>query len=65
MSLSIRARSSTSRFMERRGQDTVRIVLASGKVIHSGSRNLAPSPGLQMIRWRVPPCCLSPTTSTD
>jgi hypothetical protein len=65
MSLSIRAHSSTSRFTEMRGQDRVRIVPASGKVIHSGSRSLAPSPGLQMIRWRVLPCFLSPTTSTD
>ena len=53
MSLSMRARSSTSRFTERRGQDRIRIAPASRKVIHSGSRNPAPS-GLRTIRWRAP-----------
>lgn len=50
MSLSIIARSSRSRFTERRGRDTIRIAPAAGKVIHSGSRHFALSPDLRMIR---------------
>ena len=65
MSLSSRVRSSMRRFTERRGQDTIAIAPAAGKVIHAGSRNLDPSLGLRMIRCRAPPCSMSPTTSTD
>jgi hypothetical protein len=50
MSLSIRARSSVSPLTERRGHDTIRIALASGVVIHSGSRDFAPSDNLRTIR---------------